>query len=373
MKNLKKDYILSLVSGPEKGTRYKIVSGEITIGRGTSCDVILKGDTSVSREHAKVLISSDSIKIENLSLKATFLINGKSLFHSGSLKDKDIFQLGKTKLQIRILSSSSSLASKPSAQSSAQLSTQSSSSLVTASPGLESSVHSSLATSSSSSSATNSSLSVSEKNKNFLHQSHESHQSDVSKLKEDFKTSSSQKKKKKIKFYAIVGILLLGFIIFMSSEKESNLTEDINVLTQKEIDLKIESHRKLAEAIDESYKKEGRNTFQYRDAQAHYIQGFRDYKKGQYKRAMVSFQTCLSLVQNHNMCQRYFILSKKRLNELIQYYMTQGKKYKDRYQFSACQVAFRNVMIMVQNRNSKIYKEAKGNHLICRKRWSHRF
>ena len=114
------------------------------------------------------------------------------------------------------------------------------------------------------------------------------------------------------------------------------------------------------------FKSKGLNTKEFKEAQSNYIKGFRDYKKGQYERAISSFHACLSLYPKHLLCQRYQKLSYKKHEELIQYNMMLGKKYFDQGQYQACRSTFRNAMIMISDRSSKVYKEATANYKLCR-------
>ena len=55
------------------------------------------------------------------------------------------------------------------------------------------------------------------------------------------------------------------------------------------------------------------------EARSAFVQGFRDFKKGQYESSLSHFQNCLALEPNHTLCTRYISLSRKKIEELIQY------------------------------------------------------
>ena len=61
----------------------------------------------------------------------------------------------------------------------------------------------------------------------------------------------------------------------------------------------IEAAKKLREAAQMQRKNNLTPTFEIRQAQENYIKGFRDFKKGQYERALESFQACLALYPDH--------------------------------------------------------------------------
>ena len=85
----------------------------------------------------------------------------------------------------------------------------------------------------------------------------------------------------------------------------------------------------------------------------------------QFERALEAFQACLALDPNHVLCNRYMRLSQRKFNEMIQYYVLLGRKYRDQNQFASCRSAFRNVMVMVKDANNETYKLAKANYEAC--------
>lgn len=101
------------------------------------------------------------------------------------------------------------------------------------------------------------------------------------------------------------------------------------------------------------------------NAQSQYVKGFRDFKKGQYERSGLHFERCLAFDPNHKLCNRYLTLSQKKIQELIQYNVTLGRKYKDQKQYKACGSAFRNVAFMIKKKDDKIYQEAIENEKFC--------
>jgi pSer/pThr/pTyr-binding forkhead associated (FHA) protein len=68
---------LILINGPDPGSVVNLEDGETVIGRGEGCDLQIE-DVSVSREHARVNLSSDSCMIEDLGSSNGIRINGMS-------------------------------------------------------------------------------------------------------------------------------------------------------------------------------------------------------------------------------------------------------------------------------------------------------
>ena len=121
----------------------------------------------------------------------------------------------------------------------------------------------------------------------------------------------------------------------------------------------------MKEAAQKEMSKEKENVISYQQAQETYIKAFRDYRKGQYERALEQFQACLSLAPQHALCNRYLRLSQRKFNELIQQQMILGRKYRDQNQFKACLASYRNVMVMIKDSQNVTYKEAKTNYDYC--------
>ncbi len=173
----------------------------------------------------------------------------------------------------------------------------------------------------------------------------------------------SQKKKApgKVVFYIVLGLVLM--FIFVGNSKKKKL--ELGLRTEQQIQADIETANKLEEAAQNTPVKKLDQTITSRQAQENFVRGFRDYRKGQYERSLDSFQACLALDPSHVLCTRYIRLAQRRFNELVQYGIVMGRKYRDQNQFKSCRSAFRNVMVMVKDANSAPYKEAKANYDAC--------
>src|SRR5688572_27196376 len=72
---------------------YTFTAGEVLIGRSPECQVVLK-DFGISRQHAKVVIDDDGIRIQDLKSKNGTQVNGVPVVEA-PLKDGDRILLGK--------------------------------------------------------------------------------------------------------------------------------------------------------------------------------------------------------------------------------------------------------------------------------------
>src|SRR5574341_2573036 len=71
-------------------------SGEVVIGRSPECQVVLK-DFGIARQHAKVTVGEDGVRIMDLKSKNGTQVNGVPIVEA-PLKDGDRILLGKFQL-----------------------------------------------------------------------------------------------------------------------------------------------------------------------------------------------------------------------------------------------------------------------------------
>jgi diguanylate cyclase (GGDEF)-like protein len=85
---------LIVLQGSNVGEMYRLEGGECVIGRGTAATVRL-GDDGISRRHARIIVTGNTVKIEDLGSANGTLVNG-ALIQQSALKDGDKIQLGST-------------------------------------------------------------------------------------------------------------------------------------------------------------------------------------------------------------------------------------------------------------------------------------
>ncbi|MBE8221687.1 MAG: FHA domain-containing protein [Bdellovibrionales bacterium] len=175
-------------------------------------------------------------------------------------------------------------------------------------------------------------------------------------------TQSFKKKSSNTKYIFIAGIALVLFFVLMPSKKKKKQPEFTSF---QNIEKEIKSIKEQTTKLYNQQKKDGVRDQLYKKSQIFYLSGFREYRQGKYQNATSSFQACLSLIPTHKLCNRYIILARRKFLELVQYHMLLGQKYLKQHQNKACKTAFRNVMIMLDNKNNNIHKEAKINFQLC--------
>src|SRR6187401_359842 len=75
---------------------YTFTEGEVTIGRSPDCQVVLK-DFGISRNHAKIQVDEEGVRIQDLKSKNGTQVNGVPVVEA-PLKDGDRILLGKFQL-----------------------------------------------------------------------------------------------------------------------------------------------------------------------------------------------------------------------------------------------------------------------------------
>ena len=333
----------TVLNGPMKGAIQEITRQAMVIGRSSECDIVIVNDPKCSRKHAKVELTSQGFEIQSLSASNALKVNGEPV-QATLLQDGDVIGIGDTELRFN-----AALGVPPVARDrESSIRTQS---------GVRPVPMNSQAQSQAPVPAgwplqmvpTNSAQPVSPY--------------DYSRPAPPPPRRPSSGSNKG-RFYLYGGVaLVIAFLFFGETPKKK---PEITLRTAEQIDKDIEAAKKLQQSAEGLRRRNNQNpSFEMRQAQENYVKGFRDFRKGQYERALESFQACLSLAPDHVLCNRYLRLSQRKFDELIQYHMVLGRKYRDQEQYRACRASFRNVMVMVKDPGSTIYKEARANFEAC--------
>lgn len=325
---------LTVLNGPDKGAVYKLMGHKITLGRSSENDVVIQGDPKVSRKHAKISVTPNGIIITNMSERNPMAVNQQET-RAMSLVNDNLFTLGETKFRFNLAGG------VPPVSQSADLSVVPQG-LPPQMPGAAP-------------------LPGPPGGGDF--------RPDMNPPPQAPKT----KKKRSPVFNFLVGFIIFVVFLLLLDNPNSKKEEKIELRGQTDFQDEIENLDKDRQKLIKQRQETGRDSDQYRYAQSFYIRGFRDYRQGQYERAMEAFQACLSTFPSHGLCQRYLKLSQKKFSELTQYHMILGRKYKSQAQYRACANSFENVMTMVKDTNNPIYKEALANYKACKALFQERF
>ncbi len=320
-----------ILSGPQTGMVHSVQGHQTIIGRGQDCDVVIGGDPKCSRQHARMTWTEQGYLIESLNETNPIIFKGQPQ-KKVHIRHGDVFVCGTT--QIQFMAESRSPTASPPVRQVSELEVTRVANTASVTP--------------------------------LRHPSQAQAITPPPPISRPTTNPSTR-----LILYGSVAAFAL-FLIFGTSPSEKK--EAPALRTGEAIEAEIEAVMKLKELAEESARTSGgQPSVSTRQAQETFVSAFRDYQKGQFERAIESFQACLSLVPDHPLCLRYLRLSQRKFNELIQKHIVLGRKYRDQNQFTACQSSFRNVLFMVKDMSSPLYKEAKANFDACRALSGERF
>ncbi len=103
----------------------------------------------------------------------------------------------------------------------------------------------------------------------------------------------------------------------------------------------------------------------YQEANHHYLEGFRDFNKGQYSRAIRSFETALAIDPTHKLAGRYREYAMRSRQEFIAGELEMGKQYHEKQMYSRCSASLEKVLVEIRDESDIRYKEAVSLKRIC--------
>jgi hypothetical protein len=319
----------ALAIAPASATKWTVVSGHMAgsvrlmnapvfyVGRSPECEFVIVNDPKCSRKHAQVTSDGYVCEVTSLNDKNPVRVNDREV-ERAPLNDGDIITFGETKVQFN-LTNVQALAPQPYPQPYPQ-----------AVPD----------------------LGIAPAPAPARRKSRRSKR----------KTSAPSGSSSSMRFivYGIVALLVYWVLSPTGAKKKQ-----VQIRNEQQIKADIEAAKKLRDASEAQALERMDRSVPARQAQENYVRGFRAYHQGQYERALYSFRTCLALQPEHVLCNRYLRLAQRKFDELIQYQVTWGRRFRDQGQYSSCRASFRNVMVMVKTPSSPLYQEAKANYEAC--------
>ncbi len=300
--------LLVILSGSDKGVAYRLVSQKISVGRDPDNDIVLN-DTKCSRHHCVITISNDQIIARDVGSKSGIFINGQR-FEETAIQLNQPFQVGETTLCLRWTGG-------PEQQHSSALQSRG-----TSVPG----------------------------NRVGPQQ--------MTVMGGAVTRGPTTQKSSRSAFYGIIAVVgILVIFALTTSPKKTN--QNYGLRTEAQIEEDIQNAQKRKDDIFREKMAQGVFNNQAGEAQAAYIQGFRDFREGHYNRAIQAFTATLALNPEHALGQKYKRLAEKKLDELVHYNMREGKRAYDQNKFELAKSAYRNVLIELNDPNNKTYQEAK--------------
>lgn len=177
-------------------------------------------------------------------------------------------------------------------------------------------------------------------------------------------TPMAPKGARKQNFYIMVGAIALIFIWLLTSQTVLK-KKSVDIRTETQIDEDIKNTAERTKAIEKALENRGVETPEYKQMQGLFQQGFRDYREGNYGRALSAFDSVLALKPDHELARRYRDLARRRLDELVQLTMLEAKRYMEQSKYQLARSAYQQVMILINDPRNKLYQEAQGNFKEC--------
>lgn len=349
--------VVKILNGPHKGENFTLTKTIFTIGRSPDNDIVLPNDSKISRNHVTVNKRAHSYVIENMSQRNPIL-QGQEQKSKVELFPGHRFQIGESEIEFiwdgpefrpKVVDNLAA----PAPTGGASVPTPEMAPLLQKHIAIAKNVEHIPVQ------AGNKKINITI-NHNFDQRNQKN-------------STTSKKRKTKVRTSKnnpiIIVVLIIGLLVILMSPSgdNSNKTKKNKLRSSDEIQKDLEASK----VNIETYKKQtriqadGSIEKQFESAQSYYIRGFRDYRQGQYARAIQAFQAALSFDPNHVLSRKYLTASLKKMDELVQFNIQQGRRYREKSNFRLCKSAFQQVMIMKKDPNDPVYKEAKQLYDEC--------
>lgn len=325
---------LKVIAGPHLNEIFTVHKSVTKIGRGEENDIKLSSDNRISRYHAEIYIQNDQFKFKNISQKNFILVDGQVL-KQGDLISGSKIQMGETTFEVfndapSVVQGELTVKVDPIVKP--LILQKSPQALVTPAAAAPKAV-------------------AQKKNAPLA-----SPKKSTVKPQQSFKPASSSSDNGRIYLYGGLAILLAGlyYVFTLDNKKE---VQTFRSSQQVEYDLLQSSDEKkrLQERL------EVMQSVGAQRSQENLIKGFREFQQGNYARARDNFQVVLNLDPDNAIAKRYFHLSKIKFDEMLQFHMLQGLRYRDKKNYRLCRSSFQSALIMIQNNQQHPkYREIKN-------------
>lgn len=359
---------VKVLSGPHQGEQFTIAKESFNIGRGPDNDLILINDPKLSRSHINISLNQSKLKIVNLSARNPIFY--KNNFEKEILLQKDeSIRIGDTELQFSWLTDQTEVfpdmptrietTATEERTSMSQLPLYNDPKLNLYNASEKQALNPLLKTTATNSPSAPNAISnkpivthptVSYPQTNYNSQRNDSKKNNT----RSFSQNRSYSYNEKPIIYIVGGIVLLLFIIILSSGGEKKIKKPTLLKDTAQLSSELLQNAEYAQqhSKEKHLLEDGRMDRIFESAQSFYIKGFRDYRNGQFNRAITAFQAALSFDPNHVLARKYLHQSIKKQDELMQFNLDQAKRYRDKNNFRLCRASAQNVMVMSPQKGS---------------------
>lgn len=315
---------MSVTSGPGAGHEFLFEKNVISVGRGPENDLVLASDVKVSRKHFEIRIQNGIVRTVNLNERNALAVDGE-IVSEKELRPGAILRFGDSEVIVNFEAPKALSPVRSASHQAPQAPVKSGSTPQTYQPprsSAESPAH------------------------------FESRPAELS--------SSGFNR---FHLYVLVALVLgvAGYLAQETAKKRAH----VKLRDSAAIQTAIQGSQEATEKLITESEKRGEETIQYKTAQEQYLRGFRDYRLGQYGRAIESFRAALSFYPQHALAQKYLNLSKKRFDEMVQWNMIQGRRYYGVQNYRLCMSYYATVIKMKKEDADPVRREALQYYQEC--------
>ncbi len=300
---------LKVVAGPHTGELFVIEKTVTKIGRGEDNDIKLINDTRLSRYHAEIYIQGDQLRIKNISQKNFILIDGQ-VTEDGALQSGLKLHMGESTFEVH--------SDAPVVVNNEMTVKVSAAEVKDIKPMLLQKVNPPNVAA-----AKPAAMPAAPKPKAKM----PSATASTAKTQPSsmYRPPQASGGYGRLYLYGTVGLILAGVYYLMTMDSKKDI-KTFRSSQQVEYDLLQSSDEKkrLQERL-EIMRSAGAQR-----SQENLIKGFRDFQQGNYARARDNFQVVLNLDPENAIAKRYYHLSKIKFDEMLQFHMLQGLRYRDK-------------------------------------------
>lgn len=321
--------MISVRSGPDAGAVYQLLPPRVSIGRDPGSNNVVVNDPKVSRNAAIIEFSPEDIQIFDVSGKAKLSVNGQ-VAERLSIKGGDLIRIGDSELAfvVEALQLPALVQHRGGDEFGAPLA------LVGDGAGPAS-------------------------------RQRQGHAQNPGAGPRTQPTYQPPKKSGRAMFYAIFAVIL-GGIIYVGKSEQAAKKLDKGLRTTSEIEKEIsETDARVAEVTKKRNFRTEEEKTRFEEAQKHYIEGFRDYQKGNYTRAMRSFETARAIDPEHVLSRRYYRQAEKQRDEAVTQLLLEGRRYREKNMHSRCSAAIEKALVMMASKDDLKYKQAEAMKKEC--------
>lgn len=348
---------LVVLKGANAGQSFFLDKTEFSIGRGPENEVILLNDAQISRQHAKIRIENFEVEIINLSQKNLVLV-GQDRIQKWKLVNESIFTIGETEIQIFYdFGLQKPISSKPVVQ------------VVKPSQTKVPSPKKQLPSQSPIHQTKNFPQSVPQQSLQQSLQQPYQHYGQSLNGPAVLNGPIPPKRSAKLKFYAVLGLVLIGFYFWITQPVKKNSVQKIKSTLRYEDEFLIKQNSTSQKEIEKRLKEQEKkmNSPTQLRINENFQKGMRDFRLGNYALALNFFQLVLNQDKDHALARRHFFLAKIRFDEIVEEKLRLGESYYQKHNFKMCESMYKQVLDMLAGKNNdKVVQLSQAMSEKCR-------